>query len=109
MSRAITKPWGYEIIWAETDKYVGKILHITAGHRLSLQYHQYKTETIRIQSGSITLQIDGRCVTMHPGDAYHIPAGQIHRMSAITDADVIEVSTPELTDIIRLEDDYHRI
>ena len=108
----IDKPWGYELIWARTDRYVGKVLHIVAGTKLSLQYHRKKEETIRIDSGVMDLvtEVDGqrRTVTMRPGDTYHIPPGTIHRMVAVEDCDVIEVSTPELDDVVRLEDDYGR-
>jgi mannose-6-phosphate isomerase len=113
MSQRIEKPWGYEIIWAKTDKYVGKILHINAGHKLSRQYHNIKDETFLVQSGKMRLEItdttnqtSGR--EMSVGDQFHCPAKTIHRMIAVEDTDVIEVSTPELDDVVRVEDDYGR-
>jgi mannose-6-phosphate isomerase-like protein (cupin superfamily) len=110
--RRVGKPWGYEIVWAETDRYVGKILHINAGHKLSRQYHERKDETFYVQSGEMQLEIgDGDALrTLHlgPGEAFHCTPNTIHRMVATTDVDVIEVSTPELDDVIRLEDAYGR-
>ena len=111
--RKVDKPWGHELIWAETQKYVGKILHIEKGFCLSLQYHNIKDETLLVQSGLLLLEL-GRDYTrqtikLKPGDSYHIPPGLIHRMSALDGpVDVIEVSTPELDDIVRLEDKYGR-
>ena len=110
--RRVEKPWGYELVWAQTDRYVGKILHITAGQKLSRQYHEVKDETFLVQSGEMDLEIGqggGRTTRrMGPRDAFHCPPGTIHRMVAVTDVDVIEVSTPELTDVVRLEDAYGR-
>jgi mannose-6-phosphate isomerase len=109
--KKINKPWGYEEIWAETDKYVGKILHINAGHKLSRQYHVKKDETFLIQDGEMILEIgeDPHLkLTMVTGDTYHCPPMTIHRMVAVTDVSVIEVSTPELDDVVRLQDDYGR-
>ncbi|HCP48301.1 MAG TPA: cupin [Deltaproteobacteria bacterium] len=112
--RRVDKPWGYELIWVETDRYVGKILHIEAGHRLSFQYHKVKDEALLQQVGEMDLLLEndeGVLVSrrMEPGDSVHIPAGRRHRMTAVTDCDVVEVSTPELDDIVRLEDDYARV
>ncbi len=108
----IEKPWGYELIWARTDKYVGKILHIVEGTQLSLQYHKVKDETIYLQSGEMELVIEesGRrnSLILNPGDARHIPPGTIHRMIARKTCDVLEVSTTELDDVVRLEDDFGR-
>lgn len=107
----VDKPWGYELIWAKTDKYVGKILHIKAGHKLSRQYHNKKEETFLIQSGKMDLEIgDTNIKTIHmkPNDSFHCPPLTVHRMVAIEDTDVIEVSTPELDDVVRLQDDYGR-
>jgi len=109
----VTKPWGYEKIWARTDKYVGKILRIESGHRLSLQYHVKKDETIHVQSGTLLLEYGDHVdrltkYSLNPGDSFHIKTGMIHRMSAVTDVDVYEVSTTELDDVVRLEDDYGR-
>jgi quercetin dioxygenase-like cupin family protein len=111
-SRRVDKPWGHEIIWAHTPKYVGKILHITAGQRLSRQYHQVKEETLRVLVGAMDLEVgaDGERQTlrMNPGDTFHVVPGTIHRMIAVVDTDVLEVSTPELDDVVRLEDVYGR-
>lgn len=107
-----TKPWGREIRWTMSERYVGKILRINAGHRLSRQYHQKKDETFLIQTGEMLLEIgDQEFLTekrMRAGDRYHCRPGTIHRMIAISDCDVIEVSSPELNDVIRLSDDYGR-
>lgn len=110
--RRVEKPWGYEIIWAETGRYVGKILHIKAGHRLSRQYHNVKDETIMVESGEMDLEL-GRPpeVTtrrLARREPFHVTPGTIHRMVAVTDVDVLEVSTPELDDVVRLEDNYGR-
>ena len=109
----VEKPWGYEEIWAKTDRYVGKILHIEAGHALSLQYHRVKEETIRLSAGKLALEVEEpgrtrRRIEMKPGDSYHLRPGTIHRMTAIETCDVFEVSTPELEDVVRLEDRYGR-
>lgn len=110
--RRVEKPWGYELIWAHADRYVGKILHIAQGHSLSLQYHRQKDETIHLQSGSMRLEYDRgdgrREVLLRPGDSVRIRPGMVHRMVAITDCDVLEASTPELDDVVRLEDRYGR-
>lgn len=111
--RRIAKPWGFELVWAETDRYVGKVLHIEAGHRLSLQYHVAKDESLLQQTGEMELLLEddrGELVArrMTPGDSVHIAPGRRHRITAITDCDVVEVSTPELDDVVRLEDDYDR-
>jgi mannose-6-phosphate isomerase len=108
----VEKPWGYEIHWAKTDRYVGKILHVNAGHALSLQYHNVKDETIYLHSGVLLyeLEIDGQLTKreMRPGDSVHVSPRMVHRMTAIEDSDVLEVSTPELDDVVRLEDRYGR-
>lgn len=112
MSIRVEKPWGYELIWAKTDRYVGKLLHITAGHRLSLQYHRVKDETIHLFTGSMRLVIEenGALVEkdMKPGESCRIRPGTTHRMIALTDCDVLEASTPELDDVVRIEDNYGR-
>lgn len=109
----IDKPWGYELLWAKTDRYVGKILHVNKGESLSLQYHNKKDETQYILSGKIRLEVEegGQLVPreMGPGDAYHLTPGTKHRLTAIEDADVLEASTPELDDVVRLEDRYGRV
>lgn len=113
-----TKPWGHEIRFAITDKYIGKILYIAKGKRLSRQYHSQKDETIFVLEGSLVLEIghpnkDGTVDTtiLHYGDRYRIKPGVVHRFTAPNDNSVtlVEVSTPELDDVIRLEDDYGRI
>ncbi|HVY49746.1 MAG TPA: cupin domain-containing protein [Minicystis sp.] len=110
--RRVDKPWGHELVWAEASRYVGKILHIEAGHRLSRQYHRVKEETLMVQQGEMDLEIGppGAIETrrMRPGDVFHCAPGTIHRMIAVTDVDVLEVSTPELDDVVRLEDAYGR-
>ena len=104
----VEKPWGYELIWAKTDKYVGKILHINKGHQLSLQYHNVKEETIYVQSGKLQFLIDGETLILEPGQTHHIKTKSVHRMTALEDTDVFEVSTPELDDVVRIQDDYGR-
>jgi mannose-6-phosphate isomerase len=110
--RRVTKPWGYEIVWAETDRYVGKILHINAGQKLSRQYHVKKDETFLVEAGEMDLEIgkapDCQVIRMRVHDSFHCPPGTVHRMVAVTDVDVVEVSTPELDDVVRLEDAYGR-
>jgi mannose-6-phosphate isomerase-like protein (cupin superfamily) len=108
----VRKPWGYELHWAKTDRYVGKILHVNAGHALSLQYHNRKDETIYLYSGRLLFEVEeaGQIVKrdMAPGDCVHVRPGTVHRMTAIEDCEVLEVSTPELDDVVRLEDRYGR-
>ncbi len=113
--KRIDKPWGHEIWWARTDRYVGKLLHIKAGESLSLQYHNVKDETILVQAGTLLFETRGkdeagalRKVEMKAGDLFHITPGTIHRMTGVTDVDIVEVSTPELDDVVRLEDRYGR-
>jgi mannose-6-phosphate isomerase-like protein (cupin superfamily) len=110
----VEKPWGYELHWAKTERYVGKILHINAGHALSLQYHNRKDETIFLQSGKMLFEIgerDGALARreMKPGDSVHVTPLTVHRMTALEDCDVLEVSTPELDDVVRIEDRYGRV
>jgi mannose-6-phosphate isomerase len=108
----VEKPWGYEIIWAHTERYVGKILHVKKGESLSYQYHVVKDETIRLLSGALEMDIETngerRKLRLAPGECLHIVPGMKHRMIAIDDCDVLEVSTPELDDVVRLEDRYGR-
>jgi mannose-6-phosphate isomerase len=110
--RRVEKPWGHEIVWAETDRYVGKVLHIAKGHSLSRQYHVKKDETFLVQTGVMHLEVgqgpDTKVIEMSPGQSFHCVPRTIHRMVAVTDVDVIEVSTPELDDVVRLEDAYGR-
>jgi len=115
MRRTVPKPWGHELIWAETDRYVGKILHVKAGHALSLQYHQRKDETIYVLSGRLVFEYGPpgdaplTRVTLEPGETFHITPRVRHRMIAETDCDILEASTPELDDVVRLEDRYGRV
>ena len=109
----VEKPWGYELIWARTDRYVGKILHINKGHALSLQYHQRKDETVHVLSGAMKFQTGAegeelREQVLGPGESFHITPLLRHRMIAQTDCDILEASTPELDDVVRLEDRYGR-
>ncbi|OLC74166.1 MAG: cupin [Deltaproteobacteria bacterium 13_1_20CM_2_69_21] len=109
----IEKPWGYELIWARTDRYVGKILHINKGHALSLQYHLRKDETLHVLAGTIRLQTgeEGAALeerALGAGESFHVTPLLRHRMIAQTDCDVLEASTPELDDVVRLEDRYGR-
>ena len=108
----VEKPWGYELHWAQTDRYVGKVIHVNAGHALSLQYHNEKDETIYLWSGRLLFEIqEGNVLSgreLLPGEAVHITPKTIHRMTAIEDSDIFEVSTPELHDVVRLEDRYGR-
>lgn len=111
--RTVTKPWGHELIWAETPRYVGKILHIKAGEQLSLQYHQRKDETIMVLSGRLRFEHGEAdqalsAVELGPNQPFRIQPGLRHRMIALADTDVVEVSTPELDDVVRLEDRYGR-
>lgn len=109
----VDKPWGYELIFAHTERYVGKILHVNQGESLSLQYHEMKDETLYVVEGELKLTIecdgDRRELALRKGEAFHIPPRLIHRMFAVVDTDVAEVSTPELQDVVRLEDRYGRV
>jgi quercetin dioxygenase-like cupin family protein len=108
----VDKPWGYELHWARTDRYVGKIIHVNKGHALSLQYHNVKDETIFLWSGKLLfeIEINGKLTQreMAPGEAVHIMPKTVHRMTALEDSDILEASTPELQDVVRLEDKYGR-
>jgi mannose-6-phosphate isomerase-like protein (cupin superfamily) len=113
LPRRVDKPWGHEEIWALTDRYCGKILVIEAGRRLSLQLHREKDEWIRVVSGRLSLTLeddDGtdRVRELGPGESAHVPVGRRHRYEAIDRTELIEVSTPELDDVVRLQDDYGR-
>lgn len=108
----ISKPWGYELLWAHTDRYVGKVLHVNRGEILSLQYHEMKDETLFVVRGKVLLSLkkgeEAAELVLEEGDAFHVPPGMIHRLEALEDSDVAEVSTPELSDVVRLEDRYGR-
>lgn len=110
----VEKPWGYELIWAKTDRYVGKILHVNAGHALSLQYHERKDETIHLLRGEMRFWVGPsvdrlEVVHLREGESFHVRPGTVHRMEAVTDVDILEASTPELGDVVRLEDRYGRV
>ena len=108
----VAKPWGHETIWARSDRYIGKILHINAGHELSVQYHNNKDETVHLLSGEISYRVKSGEVLedmqLRAGESFRITPGTIHQMVALTDCDVLEVSTPELDDVVRLSDKYGR-
>jgi mannose-6-phosphate isomerase-like protein (cupin superfamily) len=112
--KVVHKPWGHEVIWAHTDRYVGKVLHINAGHALSVQYHERKDETVYLLSGELIywVKLDGddelRDMKLKVGDAFRITPGTVHYMEAVTDCDVLEASTPDLDDVVRLSDRYGR-
>jgi len=112
-ARRVEKPWGYELIWAHTDRYVGKLLVVETGKRLSLQLHRVKEESIYVAAGKLRLHLendDGEVVTrdMDPGEYSDIPVGRRHRFEAIERVEILEVSTPQLDDVVRVEDDYGR-
>lgn len=112
-ARRVDKPWGHELIWAHTDRYAGKILVIESGKRLSLQRHEVKDESILVLSGRLELTLEdeaGEIVVeeLGPGDHRRVEIGRIHRFAAIERCEVVEVSTPELDDVVRLEDDFDR-
>jgi mannose-6-phosphate isomerase len=113
VSRRVDKPWGHELIWAHTEHYVGKILVIETGRRLSLQRHLVKDESIYVLSGRLLLTLEddlGELQTeeLGPGDHRRVPTGRIHRYEAAGRCELLEVSTPELDDVVRLEDDFGR-
>jgi mannose-6-phosphate isomerase-like protein (cupin superfamily) len=109
----VEKPWGYELVWARTDRYVGKILHVKAGHVLSLQYHNLKDETMHVLKGELVLRTKPGATLesrrFAAGESVHIPAKLIHQIEAVVDTDVLEASTAELDDLVRLEDRYGRM
>jgi len=109
----VDKPWGYELRWGITDRYAGKVLHVKKGEALSLQYHELKDEFQYVVKGAIDIELggpDGALTThrMKAGDTLHISPGTRHRLTAVEDTDIFEVSTPELDDVVRLEDRYGR-
>lgn len=109
----VKKPWGYELIFALTDEYCGKLLFVRSGHSLSLQYHERKDETIYLDDGLAEVEIGPQggplgCETIWPGHAFRIEPGTVHRLRAIKDCMFLEVSTPHLDDVVRLEDRYGR-
>jgi len=108
----VPKPWGHETIWAHSERYVGKILHINAGQELSVQYHNKKDETVHLLSGEISYRVKTNelleDMRLRVGESFRITPGTVHQMVALTDCDVLEVSTPELDDVVRLSDRYGR-
>ena len=109
----VEKPWGYELIWARTDRYVGKILHIEPGHVLSLQYHNKKDESIYVLTGEIVLRLQqgDTLIERHmtQGEAFHILPRVVHQFEAVVSTDLLEASTPEMDDVVRLQDRYGRV
>ncbi len=113
MTRRVEKPWGHEDIWAITDRYLGKILSIRRGHRLSLQFHRQKDESIYVLRGRLRLILEDEAGELQaeelgPGEARRILPGRKHRFEAIEETDLVEVSTAEIDDVVRLSDDYGR-
>jgi mannose-6-phosphate isomerase-like protein (cupin superfamily) len=111
--RRVPKPWGQELIWALTDRYCGKLITIEAGRRLSLQYHEHKDEAILVTAGRLRLLLENdrgedEVRELGPGDSAHVPIGRRHRFEAIERVELVEVSTPELGDVVRLQDDFGR-
>lgn len=111
--RKVEKPWGWELVWAEADDYVGKLLFVRAGESLSLQYHELKDESWLVQEGRARLELGDvggelEAFEIAPGDAFHFRPRTVHRVTALEDTLVIEVSTTQLDDVIRLEDRYGR-
>jgi mannose-6-phosphate isomerase len=109
----VEKPWGWELIWALTDRYCGKLLFVRSGQALSLQYHEVKDESWYVESGRASLELGSvgdslEAREIGPGDCFHFPPGTIHRLRALEDTLIVEVSTPDLTDVVRLADDYGR-
>ena len=112
-TRRVEKPWGYELIWAETEQYVGKLLLVRAGHALSLQYHEIKDESWLVQEGRGALERgegggERSPIEIGPGDAFRYRPRTLHRITALEDTLILEVSTPHLTDVVRLDDRYGR-
>lgn len=112
-ARRVEKPWGHELIWAHTDRYVGKLLVIEAGQRLSLQKHVTKDESIYVVAGRMRLHLEDDAGALQiqelgPGEHRRIRAGRVHRFEAVERVELMEVSTPELDDVVRLSDDYGR-
>ena len=111
--RRVDKPWGYELIWAESEDYVGKVLFVRAGHALSLQYHERKDESWLVQGGRASLElgeVGGELTTIEvsAGDTFRYRPGTVHRVTATEDTTILEVSTPHLDDVVRIDDRYGR-
>lgn len=111
--RRVEKPWGYELIWADTESYVGKILHVNAGEALSVQMHEKKDETLHLLSGELILRAGPspdalQTVAFRQGDSFRVRPGTVHMIEAVTDVDVLEASTAHLDDVVRFTDRYGR-
>lgn len=111
--RRVEKPWGHELIWAETELYVGKILHVKAGEALSVQMHHHKDETMHLLSGEVHLMVGEApdqmiAVPLAEGESFRIMPGTVHRVEAVVDSDILEASTPHLEDLVRFSDRYGR-
>jgi len=110
--KRVEKPWGHELRFAHTDRYAGKVLFIKAGSQLSLQYHEKKDEAFLVQEGQLELVLgsgdEQQVMTLGPDEAWHVTPGTVHRFRAVTDCRLFEVSTPELDDVVRIEDDFGR-
>jgi len=111
--RVVDKPWGHELIWAETELYVGKILHVNAGEALSVQMHEMKDETLHLLKGEMILRAGSspeelEDVPFHEGDSFRVRPGTVHMIEAVTDVDVLEASTAHLDDVVRFTDRYGR-
>jgi mannose-6-phosphate isomerase-like protein (cupin superfamily) len=112
-ARRVDKPWGHELIWVLTDRYCGKVITIDTGKRLSLQRHRTKDEAVLVLSGRLRLHLEDESGTVQPmdlgpRDSLRVPAGRIHRFEALERVELVEISTPELDDVERLEDDFGR-
>lgn len=113
LPRRVEKPWGHEIVWAHADSYVGKLLRIETGKRLSLQHHEVKDEWIHVLDGRLALTLEDDAGDLEirelgPGEGAHVAVRRVHRFEALETCTLIEVSTPELNDVVRLEDDFGR-
>jgi mannose-6-phosphate isomerase-like protein (cupin superfamily) len=111
--RRVEKPWGWELVWAETEHYAGKLLFVRAGEALSLQYHERKDESWLVREGRARLELgevggELEAVEIRAGDAFRFPPGTVHRVTALEDTLVVEVSTAQLDDVVRVEDRYGR-
>ena len=112
--RRVEKPWGWELVWAHAESYAGKVLFVRAGHQLSLQFHNEKDESWYVQSGSAEIQLGDAGVAVlstevvRAGACFRFRPGTVHRIKALEDTTILEVSTPQLHDVVRLEDDYGR-
>ena len=112
--RRVDKPWGYEVIYAHTERYSGKLLHVRAGEQLSLQFHRRKDEVLYLHEGRVELELaepgsEPAATVVEAGRAFHLAPGTVHRLRALEDSVILEVSTPELDDVVRLEDRYGRV